>query len=81
MDTSSGLSTVWVSHKFPYIPYLIALKENITDAFDQTSPPEAYDFENYDIFNVAKKPNATIGNGIYKLNFNTTVFYRMRIVC
>lgn len=72
MDTSSGLVNS-VSQKFPHIPDLIALKENITNAFDQTPPPEGYDFENCDIFNVVKNPNAIIGNGIYKLNFNATV--------
>ncbi|BFG35359.1 hypothetical protein CerSpe_216330 [Prunus speciosa] len=62
-----------VSFTHPHTPYLIALKQNLTEAFDQTSPPDGYDFVNYDIY---KKPNnteATVSNGIYRLQFNTTV--------
>ncbi|XWS41528.1 hypothetical protein CRYUN_Cryun17cG0089400 [Craigia yunnanensis] len=32
-----------VSHSLPNTPYLIALKENMTDVFDPTPPPEDYD--------------------------------------
>lgn len=54
--------------------------ENIIDASDQIPPPEGYDFENYDIFNFAKNPNATIGNGIYKLISmqQQILFYRIQ---
>ncbi|XP_061345516.1 L-ascorbate oxidase [Gastrolobium bilobum] len=62
-----------VSFSLPHTPYLVALKENITDAFDQTPPPEGYDSLHYDIFSVANNTNATSGNGIYRLKFNTTV--------
>lgn len=62
-----------VTYTLPHIPYLIALKENITSAFDQTPPPDGYDFKNYDIFGVAENKSATIGNGVYRLNFNSTV--------
>ncbi|KAJ1398632.1 Multicopper oxidase, type 1 [Sesbania bispinosa] len=62
-----------VSFTLPHTPYLIALKQNITDAFDQTPPPDGYDFVNYDIFSVANNSNATSSNGIYRLKFNTTV--------
>lgn len=62
-----------VSFSLPHTPYLVALKQNITDAFDQTPPPENYDFVHYDIFNVSKNTNATSSNGIYRLKFNTTV--------
>ncbi|KAJ1412856.1 Multicopper oxidase, type 1 [Sesbania bispinosa] len=62
-----------VSFTLPHTPYLIALKQNITDAFDQTPPPDGYDFVHYDIFSVANNSNATSSNGIYRLKFNTTV--------
>ena len=61
------------SFNFPHTPYLIALKENITGAFDPTPHPNGYDFVNYDIYNVANNTNATSSNSIYRLQFNTTV--------
>ncbi|XP_010531383.1 PREDICTED: L-ascorbate oxidase [Tarenaya hassleriana] len=63
-----------VSFNLPHTPYLIALKENITDAFDWNfSPPENYDWENYDIFAKPINANATIRDGIYRLRLNSTV--------
>ncbi|XP_028763496.1 L-ascorbate oxidase-like [Neltuma alba] len=62
-----------VSFTLPHTPYLVALKQNMTDAFDQTPPPDSYDFLGYDIFNVANNTNATTSNGVYRLKFNTTV--------
>ncbi|KAK4264882.1 hypothetical protein QN277_026003 [Acacia crassicarpa] len=62
-----------VSFTLPHTPYLVALKHNITDAFDQTPPPDGYDFAGYDISIVQNNTNATSGNGIYRLKFNTTV--------
>ncbi|EOX92188.1 Cupredoxin superfamily protein isoform 2 [Theobroma cacao] len=62
-----------VSFTLPHTPYLIALKENLTHAFDQNPPPDGYDFVNYDIFKEQENKNATLGNGIYRLNFNSTV--------
>ncbi|KAI4345214.1 hypothetical protein L6164_012356 [Bauhinia variegata] len=62
-----------VSFNLPLTPYLIALKKNITDAFDQSPPPDGYDFLNYDIYSVANNSNAKSSNGIYSLQFNTTV--------
>ncbi|KAI9094786.1 hypothetical protein K1719_026592 [Acacia pycnantha] len=38
-----------------------------------TSPPENYDFANYDIYSVPRNVNATSGNAIYKLDFISTV--------
>ncbi|PQQ04903.1 L-ascorbate oxidase isoform X1 [Prunus yedoensis var. nudiflora] len=46
---------------------------NLTEAFDQTSPPDGYDFVNYDIYKTPNNTNATVSNGIYRLQFNTTV--------
>ncbi|KAI5324455.1 hypothetical protein L3X38_033528 [Prunus dulcis] len=62
-----------VSFTHPHTPYLIALKQNLTEAFDQTSPPDGYDFVNYDIYKTPNNTNATVSNGIYRLQFNTTV--------
>ncbi|TXG60625.1 hypothetical protein EZV62_015198 [Acer yangbiense] len=62
-----------VSHTLPDTPYLIALKKNWTDVFDQTPPPESYDFQNYDIYNVPGNKNSTSTTSIYRLEFNSTV--------
>ncbi|KAF7839982.1 L-ascorbate oxidase [Senna tora] len=62
-----------VSFNLPHTPYLIALKQNMTDAFDQTPPPDGYDLLKYDIYAVANNSNATSSSGIYRLKFNTTV--------
>ncbi|KAK1587424.1 hypothetical protein Q3G72_012705 [Acer saccharum] len=62
-----------VSFNLPHTPYLIALKQNLLHAFDQTPPPDGYDFKNYDIFSVQSNKNATTSNGIYRLDFNSTV--------
>ncbi|XP_057969900.1 L-ascorbate oxidase [Malania oleifera] len=62
-----------VSFSLPHTPYLIALKENLTHAFNQTAPPENYDAANYDIFRNASNVNATSSDSIYRLGFNTTV--------
>lgn len=79
LNTQNNVSgnTRWsvnkVTYNLPHIPYLIALKENISSAFDQTPPPDGYDFKNYDIFSVAENKSATVGNGVYRLNFDSTV--------
>ncbi|CAL5214461.1 unnamed protein product [Lathyrus oleraceus] len=62
-----------VSFFLPHTPYLVALKENINGVFNQRPPPDGYDFNNYDIRSVANNTNATSSNGIYRLQFNTTV--------
>lgn len=62
-----------VSYNMPHTPYLIALKENMTDDFDQNPPPDGYDFVNYDIFKKPANPNATTSTGIYRLQLNSTV--------
>ncbi|KDP25065.1 hypothetical protein JCGZ_22600 [Jatropha curcas] len=62
-----------LSFTYPTTPYLIALKNNLTDAFDRRPPPDRYDFANYDIYSVAKNVNATYSNRIYRLKFNSTV--------
>ncbi|KAJ0097153.1 hypothetical protein Patl1_27324 [Pistacia atlantica] len=62
-----------VSFNLPHTPYLIALKDNLLHAFDQTPPPNGYDFKNYNIYNVATNTNVTTSSGIYRLQFNSTV--------
>ncbi|KAL0395621.1 UNVERIFIED_CONTAM: L-ascorbate oxidase [Sesamum calycinum] len=63
-----------VSFNLPHTPYLIAYKHNLLHAFEQTPPPDGYDYANYDIFNVnTKNVNATTSNAAYRLAFNTTV--------
>ncbi|KAJ4715669.1 L-ascorbate oxidase family protein [Melia azedarach] len=68
--------TVWslnnVSHSLPDTPYLIALKKNWTDVFDQAPAPESYD-QGYDIYSVANNTNAISSTSIYRLTFNSTV--------
>lgn len=62
-----------VSFSLPHTPYLVALRENLHQAFDQTPPPTGYDFGNYDINVAPTNPNVTTSNGIYRLAFNSTV--------
>ncbi|CAI9780947.1 unnamed protein product [Fraxinus pennsylvanica] len=62
-----------ISYNLPHTPYLIALKHNLTHAFDPSPPPDGYNFANYDIYSVPKNVNATTRTGIYRLKFNTTV--------
>lgn len=63
-----------VSLNLPHTPYLISLKNNFTDTFDQNPPPDTYnDVGNYDIYSVPDNVEAVSGNGIYRLKFNSTV--------
>ncbi|KAL0720064.1 hypothetical protein Bca4012_069388 [Brassica carinata] len=63
-----------VSYQHPTTPYLIALKHNLTDAFEwRFTPPESYDSRNYDVFVVPSYANTTMSDGIYRLKFNSTV--------
>ena len=67
-----------VTYTLPTTPYLVALKEEklkerIHEVFDQTPPPDGYDWQNYDIFSVAANVNSNMSNSIYRLKFNTTV--------
>ncbi|OVA06999.1 Multicopper oxidase [Macleaya cordata] len=62
-----------VSFNLPHTPYLIALKEKLRHSFDQTPPPENYDYKNYDIYKKQDNANATSSNSIYRLKFNSTV--------
>ncbi|KMZ57164.1 L-ascorbate oxidase [Zostera marina] len=64
----NNVSSIW-----PEYPFLISLKKNFTNAFNQTSSPVTYDYKNYDIYSVPKYPNTTYTNSIYRLKFNSTV--------
>jgi len=61
------------SLSLPHTPYLIALKYNVTEAFDQNPPPDTNDIESYDIYDVSENKNAISSNSIYRIGFNTTV--------
>ncbi|KAF3441558.1 hypothetical protein FNV43_RR15472 [Rhamnella rubrinervis] len=61
-----------VSLVLPGTPYLGAIKYGIKEAFDQRPPPENF-ASDYDIMKQAPNQNATFGNGVYVLDFNTTV--------
>lgn len=60
-----------VALNLPRTPYLIALKHKMYHAFNQKSPPETYDFANFDIHNASKA--AVVSDGIYRLKFNSVV--------
>ncbi|KAF3441452.1 hypothetical protein FNV43_RR15366 [Rhamnella rubrinervis] len=60
-----------VSLVLPSTPYLGAIKYGLKHAFHQRPPPENYDSD-FDIINPANR-NAIFGNGVYVLDFNTTV--------
>lgn len=62
-----------VSFTLPHTPYLVALKEKLRGVFNQSPPPNGYDFLNYNISKVQDNVNATSSNGIYRLDFNSTV--------
>ncbi|MBA0620480.1 hypothetical protein Godav_006187 [Gossypium davidsonii] len=62
-----------VSHTLPTTPYVIALKQNMSDVFDPSPPPEDYNSTNFDIYTVANNTNAISSTSIYKLQFNSTV--------
>ncbi|WCJ31834.1 Cupredoxin superfamily protein [Euphorbia peplus] len=62
-----------VSFNLPHTPYLVSLKHNLTHLFTQVPPPEGHDFQNYNIYEPPPNKNATVSDGIYRLQFNTTV--------
>lgn len=62
-----------VTFTLPHTPYLIALKENLTNVFDKTPPPTGYDTLKYDIYEKQNNTNVTFSNGVYKLDLGSTV--------
>ncbi|KAL2938144.1 L-ascorbate oxidase [Bienertia sinuspersici] len=62
-----------VSFVFPPTPFLGSVKFGLKGGFDQGDPPESYDLSSYDIMAQPINPNTTIGSGVYKIEYNTTV--------
>ncbi|XP_002528975.2 L-ascorbate oxidase [Ricinus communis] len=62
-----------VSFNLPHTPYLIAMKHNLTHVHSQLPPPTGYDFKTYNIYSVPENKNATISDGVYRLQFNTAI--------
>ncbi|KAL4556178.1 hypothetical protein LXL04_038821 [Taraxacum kok-saghyz] len=61
-----------VSLTLPSTPYLGSIKHGLASAFDQKSPPTTF-VSTYDITSPPSNPNATYGNGVYKLEFGKTI--------
>lgn len=61
-----------VSFVFPPTPYLGSVKFGLKSGFDQTNPPDDFPMS-YDVMSPAPNPNATTGNGVYRIEYNTTV--------
>ncbi|XP_065869430.1 L-ascorbate oxidase-like [Euphorbia lathyris] len=53
-------------------PYLGAMKFGLKNSFNQSNPPENFP-PNYDVMKQAINPNSSYGNGVYRINFNSTV--------
>lgn len=61
-----------VSFVFPPTPFLGSVRFGLKSGFDQSSPPEDYPLS-YDVMSQAANANTTKGNGVYKIEYNTTV--------
>ncbi|CAI0397290.1 unnamed protein product [Linum tenue] len=61
-----------VSLSLPPTPYLGSIKHGLKAAFDQSPPPESF-ANGYNIMVPPVNPNTTTGNGVYEIEFNTTV--------
>ncbi|KAL9244349.1 hypothetical protein vseg_018135 [Gypsophila vaccaria] len=61
-----------VSLSLPPTPYLGSIKFGLKSGFNQVSPPEEFP-SSYDVMVPPPNPNTTVGNGVYKLDFSTTV--------
>ncbi|KAF7815504.1 L-ascorbate oxidase-like [Senna tora] len=62
-----------ISLSFPPTPYLGSIKFNLKNAFDWRAPPETYFPQDYDIYDPPKNFNSTMGNRVYKFQFNQAV--------
>ncbi|KAJ3677322.1 hypothetical protein LUZ60_003046 [Juncus effusus] len=62
-----------ISFDLPHTPYLIVAKNDLRHVFEQTPPPETYDYKMYDINMPPSNPNGTRSNSIYKLEFGSVV--------
>ncbi|KAK3005871.1 hypothetical protein RJ639_015555 [Escallonia herrerae] len=61
-----------VSLSLPTSPYLGSIKFGLNNAFDRKNPPDNFS-SLYEITNPPVNPNSTYGNGVYMLDFNTTI--------
>ncbi|KAH6836994.1 Plant L-ascorbate oxidase [Perilla frutescens var. hirtella] len=61
-----------VSLVLPTTPYLGSIKYGLANAFDAKSPPDRFPHD-YDVMRPAANQNSTYGNGVYMLEFNSTV--------
>ncbi|XP_055835815.1 L-ascorbate oxidase [Solanum dulcamara] len=61
-----------VSLVLPTTPYLGSIRYGINNAFDTRPPPDNFPMD-YDVMKQAPNSNATYGNGVYMLKFNTTI--------
>lgn len=61
-----------VSLVLPATPYLGSIKYGLGTAFDAKSPPDRYRHD-YDVMRPAANQNATYGNGVYMLKYNSTI--------
>ncbi|KAG8388921.1 hypothetical protein BUALT_Bualt02G0175500 [Buddleja alternifolia] len=61
-----------VSLVLPPTPYLGSIKYGLKNGFDRNTPPDHFN-HSYDVLKPAQNQNSTYGNGVYMLNFNTTI--------
>ncbi|CAN0923212.1 L-ascorbate oxidase [Linum grandiflorum] len=78
LNTQSRLNgfTKWsinnISLTLPATPYIGSMKHNLKSAFDQTPPPDTFP-QNYDVSSPPVNANTTTGNGVYVMEFGSTV--------
>ncbi|XP_057801837.1 L-ascorbate oxidase-like [Salvia miltiorrhiza] len=73
MDGFTKWAINGISLSLPTTPYLGAIKYKLMDAYDHTPPPDHYTPDDYDIMKPPPNPNTRSGNGIYELEFESTV--------
>ncbi|KAF7815548.1 L-ascorbate oxidase-like [Senna tora] len=61
-----------ISLSLPKTPYLGSIKFNLKNAFDWRAPPNGFP-RDYDIYVPPKNINSTMGNRVYKFQFNQVV--------
>jgi len=62
-----------VSFALLHTPYLVAMKRGLLGTFDQRPPPETYTHQGYDVYAPPPNPNATVSDGLYRLQFGSVV--------
>ncbi|XP_074320745.1 L-ascorbate oxidase-like [Silene latifolia] len=61
-----------VSLTLPSTPYLGSIKFGLKTGFNQVSPPEDFS-SSYNVMVPPPNPNTTVGNGVYRIEFNKTI--------